>query len=57
MVESRLNPNFKVPSKEERKTALGSMGGTKFTVKKSLENVEKYWAPKTPPQPGEWLAE
>ena len=50
-------PEYKVPSKEERKQALGSMGGTKFSVKKSLENVEKYWTPKTPPVPGEWLAE
>jgi hypothetical protein len=52
-----LVANFKVPSAEERKRALGSMGGTNFKVKKSLENFDKYWIPKTPPQPGEWLAE
>jgi hypothetical protein len=58
MVESRAPvPQFKVPSKEERKQALGSLGGTKFSVKKSLENPDKYWTPKTPPVPGEWLAE
>ena len=33
------------------------MGGTNFKVKKALDNVEKYWTPKTAPQPGEWLAE
>lgn len=41
--------NYKVPTAEERKYALGSMGGTNFKVKKSLENVDKYWQPKTPP--------
>jgi hypothetical protein len=46
-----------VPSSEERKQALGSMGGTSFRVKKALEHVDKYWVPKTPPVPGEWLAE
>lgn len=55
-MESLLQ-NFKVPNERERKTALGSMGGTNFKVKKALENVEKYWITKTAPVPGEWLAE
>jgi hypothetical protein len=33
------------------------MGGTKFSVKKSLEGAEEYWTPKTAPVPGEWLWE
>jgi hypothetical protein len=28
--------NFKVPNAEERKRALGAMGGTSFKVKKAL---------------------
>ena len=32
--------NFTVPSAEERKRALGAMGGTNFKVKKALENVD-----------------
>ena len=49
--------NFKVPTAEERKHGLGSMGGTNFRIKKALQHPERYWTPKTPPQPGEWLAE
>ena len=41
-MEFRPQLNFKVPTPEERKYALGSMGGTKFSVKKALENVDKY---------------
>ena len=37
MVERVVLPNFKVPSAEERKRAIGSMGGTNFKVKKALE--------------------
>jgi hypothetical protein len=48
--------NFKVPSAEERKRAIGSMGGTNFKVKKALENVEKYWIPIKPPGSSDWLA-
>lgn len=53
----KLAALYKVPTAEERKQALGSMGGTNFRVKKALEHVDKYWLPKTPPVPGEWLAE
>ena len=35
--------NFKVPSAEERKRALGAFGGTNFKVKKAIEDAEKYW--------------
>ena len=48
--------NFKVPTAEERKRALGTMGGTNFKVKKALENVDNYWVPKVPPEPNDWLA-
>ena len=34
---------FKVPNSEERKRALGAMGGTPFKVKKALEDVDTYW--------------
>ncbi len=47
--------NFKVPSAEERKRSLGAMGGTSFKVKKSIEDVDQFWLPKTPPGPSEWL--
>jgi hypothetical protein len=46
-----------VPKAEERKYALGAMGGTNFKVKKALENADKYWKPKEPPGPSDWLAE
>ncbi len=31
---------FNLPTAEERKRALGAMGGTNFKVKKALENVD-----------------
>jgi hypothetical protein len=46
-----------VPTAEERKYSLGSMGGTNFKVKKALENIDKYWKPINPPGPTDWLAE
>jgi hypothetical protein len=47
-MESSILQN-KIPTAAERKCALGSMGGTNFKVKKALDNIEKYWTPKTPP--------
>ena len=52
----KLLQNFKVPSAEERKRALGAMGGTNFKVKKALENVDDYWTPIDLPGPSDWLA-
>lgn len=49
MVETILLPYFEVPNAAERKRALGSFGGTNFKVKKSIEEADKYWAPKVPP--------
>ena len=46
--------NFKMPTAEERKRAIGTLGGTNFKVKKALENIgilwmfyslDKYWIP------------
>ena len=54
-MESKIT--FQVSSKEERKQALGSLGGTRFSVKKALDGSEVYWLPKTKPVEGEWLAE
>ena len=51
-----LKINFKVPSSEDRKHALGAMGGENFRVKKALDNVNEYWEPKVPPEPNDWLA-
>jgi len=47
---------FKVPNSEERKRALGAMGGTNFKVRKALEDVDSYWEQKKPPGPSDWLA-
>ena len=55
MVSRILLPVFEVPNAEARKRALGAFGGTSFKVKKALEDVDKYWAPKQPPDESEWL--
>lgn len=47
---------FKVPTAEDRKRALGALGGTNFKVKKALEEPDKYWKPKNPPGPSDWLS-
>ena len=55
MVSTILLPVFEVPTAEVRKRALGGFGGTNFKVKKALEDVDKYWSPKLPPDESEWL--
>lgn len=48
---------FKVPDKEHRKWAIGSLAGEKFAVKKYLESLIKLdlFEPIPAPQPGDWL--
>ena len=49
--------NFQTPSEKDRKAAIGALAGSNFRLRKSLENVEKYWIPKVLPGPSDWLAE
>lgn len=46
---------FKVPDEATRKIAIGSLPGSPYRVRKSLEQIIPLFNPVKKPQKGDWL--
>ncbi|CAG9333377.1 unnamed protein product [Blepharisma stoltei] len=50
-------PNFSPPSEREKSQALGALGGSNFSIRKALSNLQNDFSPIETPSPDDWLAQ